>query len=202
MLPDNFFMSEKIDELSAAMVKAQEKMPKTEQNGKGNYGSYSTIEDILAKAPAHLAKHGLWVHQGLVPAEGGVGCVTTVLHSSGQYIGSRVNCLGAKPGPQGLGAVATYLRRYGWYGAIGLPDQDDEAQEVQDIADGKTTRKGATNRVASDETYSGQGSHFNTFKMVAQKHRLAEDKFWDLHKRVKGKIPLTSVEKVIKEACQ
>ena len=61
----------------------------------------------------------------------GAVCVTTTLmHSSGQWIRSKVKLPLAKKDAQGVGAAITYGRRYGLSGIVGIAQYDDDAQSI------------------------------------------------------------------------
>ena len=61
----------------------------------------------------------------------GAVCVTTTLmHSSGQWLRSKVKLPLSKKDAQGVGAAITYGRRYGLSAIVGIAQYDDDAQSI------------------------------------------------------------------------
>ncbi len=96
---------------------------------KSKYADLATVRDAVTPA---LSKHKIAVSQQvLTRADGTVGVRTLLLHSSGEYLGSRAWCRPAQPGPQPLGSVITYLRRYMLAAAVGVAQEDDDGNVGQ-----------------------------------------------------------------------
>lgn len=120
--------SENINELAAALVKFQEKMPKIERNKTVTVGdkysfNYAPLDHIVDKATPKLTKQGLAVSQ--LVGEGG--SVTTLLmHESGQYIGETVTIASTSNRPQDLGSAITYAKRYSYASILGIVAEDDD----------------------------------------------------------------------------
>lgn len=122
--------SEQINELAAALAKAQAKIQaakKDSQNPafKSKYADLASVWDACREA---LTSNGLSVVQ--LPTDtaepGRVALVTTLLHSSGQWISGMVSTRIVKDDPQGVGSALTYLRRYALSAMVGVaPDDDD-----------------------------------------------------------------------------
>jgi hypothetical protein len=73
--------------------------------------------------------------------------VTTLAHSSDQWIASEVRIASPDAGPQVFGSSLTYMRRYCALGILGLaPDTDDDGKAAQERADQQARQK-ATQRV-------------------------------------------------------
>ena len=59
-------------------------------------------------------------------------CVTTLLmHSSGQWLRSKVKLPLSKVDAQGVGAAITYGRRYGLSAIAGIAQFDDDANSIR-----------------------------------------------------------------------
>jgi len=89
---------------------------------------YATLTSVWAAIRPALARHGLSVVQ---TCEAGtsleVRLVTTLLHTSGQWIAGTITIPLVAPTPQGYGSALTYARRYGLAAIVGLciePDDD------------------------------------------------------------------------------
>jgi pyruvate/2-oxoglutarate dehydrogenase complex dihydrolipoamide acyltransferase (E2) component len=99
--------------------------------------SYATLDGIMECVRVPLATNGLAVIHSLVLAgEGESDSVETLLvHTSGEFIGTRVPVTVDKPGNQALGSALTYARRYGVCTLLALAaDEDDDGN----AADGHT----------------------------------------------------------------
>jgi hypothetical protein len=120
--------SENINELAAALAKAQGDMAnaskdKTNPHFKSSYADLASIWDAI-RGP--LSKHGLAVLQ--MPFEddkGRISLETMISHSSGQFL-STTYCLPPTKGDvQGFGSAITYMKRYALTGLGVAPEDDD-----------------------------------------------------------------------------
>jgi hypothetical protein len=122
--------SDVTNELMAALSKAQGEIagaPKDSINP--HYKSrFSSLESVLDCIKAPFAKNGLCVVQGLLNHDGELGVETLLGHSSGQWMSSTVFCKPIKTDPQGLGATATYLRRFALSALCGVAQIDDDGE--------------------------------------------------------------------------
>jgi hypothetical protein len=97
---------------------------------------YATLTSLWESARAALAKNGLAVTQATdFDGEGRLVLVTTLLHSSGEWIGSVYPVEPADRKPQTLGSALTYARRYAFGALVGLSSDDDD--------DGNAAQNGA-----------------------------------------------------------
>lgn len=121
--------SESINELASALCKAQSVMTFAKKDAanpffKSKYADLSAVVDAIKKP---LADNGLAYAQATdIDEHGGVIVETTLLHSSGQWIGSRLRMMPVKADPQGIGSCITYARRYGLQALVGIPADDDD----------------------------------------------------------------------------
>ena len=60
--------------------------------------------------------------------EGGVIIITTIGHSSGQWMCGEIEMIPEKPGPQAIGVCMSYARRYALSAITGLAQIDDDAE--------------------------------------------------------------------------
>lgn len=121
--------SDKIDLISAALVKAQATIEEAAKDSRGNYGKYATLASVVDACKPHLVANGIAFVQTFEPAENGRMCLTTtLLHSSGQYISGTCSMPLPKQDPQGYGSAATYARRYGLAAIVGVCPEDDDGQ--------------------------------------------------------------------------
>lgn len=123
--------SPEINELAKALAAAQAEIKNAAADSENPHfrSRYADLASIIDAVRGPLAAHGIARHQALFSNGKDVGVRTALIHSSGQWIASTVWC--ASPGtPQGLGTVGTYLRRYSLAAAVGLAQDDDDAEAV------------------------------------------------------------------------
>jgi len=125
--------SEIINELAAALSKAQGEMQaaikdKVNPFFKTNYADLGSIWD--AARPV-LSKYGLCIMQTteMTPDGNKIVMVTTLAHTSGQWMKSYIPLNPSKNDSQGVGAALTYLRRYSLSAIVGVVcDEDDDGE--------------------------------------------------------------------------
>lgn len=124
-----FKMSPAIEKLAAALAAAQAEMEPAVK-GKANpafKSKYADLDACWKSMRGPLAKHGLSLAQ-MPSAEGQIVTVTTLLmHTSGQWLLSRLTVRATASDPQKIGTAITYARRYA-LGIVGVTaDEDDDA---------------------------------------------------------------------------
>lgn len=127
--------STEINHLAEALAKAQGEMGHAEKDRQNPHfrSDYATLASILDAVRPVLSKHGLSFTQPATNDENGNVVVETLLmHSSGQWMRSRIGCKPQKQDAQGVGSVITYLRRYALSSIVGLTQADDDAEGEQD----------------------------------------------------------------------
>jgi len=125
--------SPEIDKLAEALAKAQSELEGAKKESTNPFfkSSYADLHAVIKSAFPHLSKHGLSVSQGNEIIPGAV-CVTTVLmHSSGQWLRSKIKLPLNKVDAQGVGAAVTYGRRYGLSAIVGIAQYDDDANLIR-----------------------------------------------------------------------
>jgi hypothetical protein len=151
------YQSAEIGKIAEALAKAQGEMESAKKDSKGNYGKYTTISSILEVVKDALSKYSLAVVQAPIPCEAGSICLrTTLMHSSGQWVASELTLKADGAGPQKMGSVITYARRYALAALLGVGQEDDDAQSVQDDVDRRKTQtrqqQSTSNGLATPET--------------------------------------------------
>jgi len=124
--------SESIDKLAAALCKAQAEMGGAVKDAKNPFfkSSYADLTSVIKAIKEPFANNGLSYSQFPITSEGGggVGVVTILMHTSGQWLESEFYLPIAKKDPQaGMGAV-TYARRCVLQAMAGIPTADDDAE--------------------------------------------------------------------------
>lgn len=128
--PDSKTRSGSLDALGAALSKAQSKIKTAAKDANNpHFGSqYANLASVWEACRDALTSEGLSVVQ--MPCGDGdrVGLTTTLLHSSGQWMASTIFAGTERKGPQAVGSVLTYLRRYSLAAAVGVAPDDDDGE--------------------------------------------------------------------------
>ena len=124
--------SENIDKLATALSKAQSEMEGAKKESTNPFfkSSYADLHSVIKSSFPYLTKNGLSISQGNEMIQGAVCVTTTLLHSSGQWIRSKVKLPLEKKNAQGIGTAITYGRRYGLSAMVGIAQYDDDAQSI------------------------------------------------------------------------
>ena len=125
--------SPQLDKLSEALAKAQSEMEGAKKESTNPFfkSNYADLHSVIKSAFPHLSKYGLSVSQGNEIVPGAVCVTTTLLHSSGLWLRSKVKLPLSKVDAQGVGAAITYGRRYGLSAMVGIGQYDDDANSIR-----------------------------------------------------------------------
>lgn len=128
--------SEQINELAAALTRAQAAMDTAKRTAENQFfkSSYADLASVWATCREPLTKNGLSVVQTTDSTLEGEFLETLLMHSSGQWVGGRIAIKPVKNDPQGVGSAMTYARRYALMAIVGIASEDDDGNE----ASGKT----------------------------------------------------------------
>lgn len=126
--------SEQIDKLATALAKAQAEIKGAVKDSanpffKSNYADLQSVWDAIREP---LSKNGLAVIQTTEAATPEhLELVTTLVHSSGQWIEGRFPIIALKRDPQAIGSATSYARRYSLAAIVGVYQTDDDAEAAQ-----------------------------------------------------------------------
>jgi hypothetical protein len=166
-------MSEQINELAAALSKAQGKITGALKDSENPFFSskYADLASCWDAAREHLTANGLSVAQGTMSGEtvtiewettkGGqvtkysavtheIVITSVLMHSSGQWIKSSVALIPRDASPQGIGSCITYGRRYLLSCLIGIAQVDDDGNAASGKSNKDNSGKPDTAPVAND----------------------------------------------------
>jgi hypothetical protein len=137
--------SEGLNELAAALSKAQGKLHAVGKNEQGYGYNYASLASTIETARPILAEFGLSVTQLLSSDKGQdakkASITTMLLHSSGQYLGStaEINIIDMKGcnEAQSKGASISYLRRYALQALLNMASEDNDASSEGPKKSGK-----------------------------------------------------------------
>lgn len=138
------------DQIAAALVKFQDavkavtkgKTAKVKMNSGGEYSyDYADLADVIEATKAARAAAQLAVVQLPTGDERGIVVVTTVVHSSGQWLEGELSLKPNDSKPQTIGSLITYLRRYSYSAALGICTEADDDGAAASAGGGQQARR-------------------------------------------------------------
>ena len=125
--------SDEINQLAKALCSAQSELQGTATDGKNSHfkSQFSTLKACISAVREPLAKNGLSVTQQYMYYEKRTFLVTTLLHTSGQWMRSYGELILDKMSSQALGSSTSYMRRYGLTAMLGLYQEDDDGNSAE-----------------------------------------------------------------------
>lgn len=124
--------SENINELAAALSRAQNEMGGAVKDSKNPFfkSNYADLTSVIKTIKQPFVNNGLSYAQFPVTSSGGngVGVKTILMHLSGQWIEEEFYLPLAKQDPQAAGSAITYARRYSLAALAGIPSVDDDSE--------------------------------------------------------------------------
>lgn len=139
-------MSATIGKLAEALSKAQSEMEGAtkDSNNPFYHSTYADLTSVWDACRKPLTKHGLAVVQTM-GGGGDVTVITTLCHTSGEWIKGSLTMRPVKSDPQGIGSCITYARRYSLAAIVGICPEDDDGNSAsglgKDRRPAKTTEK-------------------------------------------------------------
>ena len=124
--------SPEIDKLASALAKTQSELEGAKKESTNPFfkSSYADLHSVIKSSFPYLSKNGLSVSQGNEVVKGAVVVTTLLMHSSGQWLRSKVKLPLKDVTAQGVGAAITYGRRYGLSAICGIGQYDDDANSI------------------------------------------------------------------------
>ena len=122
--------SENINELAAALSKAQGKITGALKDSSNPFfkSKYADLASVWDACREQLSANGLAVVQSLSNEADNIIVITTLVHSSGQWMRGSLAVKPVKHDPQGIGSAITYARRYALAAIVGVAQIDDDAE--------------------------------------------------------------------------
>lgn len=156
--------SAQINELAAALAKAQSEMPPVPMNGFNPFfgSQYADLGSVIETSGPILAQNGLSISQLPSWGQGTVGVSTMLMHDSGQWVQNEVllplsEFVLDDDGKQKrlnvaqeAGKIITYLRRYAWSAVLGLYADEDTDGEGAPRQGGGGRRPSGGGRLTAD----------------------------------------------------
>ncbi len=126
--------SENINELAAALSKCQSEMRPAIKDSVNPYfkSKFADLNSIWDSCRDPLTKHGLSVTQTMEECGDKFNLITTLMHSSGQWIKSYFPILVQKHDAQSYGSACSYARRYSLSSIVGCTtgELDDDGEKA------------------------------------------------------------------------
>ena len=131
--------SESINELAAALCKAQAEMGGAVKDSSNPFfkSSYADLTSVIKAIKQPFSDNGLSYTQFPVTFEDRIGVVTRLMHNSGQWLEMDYTLPTVKKDPQASGSAITYARRYALQSIAGIPTADDDAESAMLRGDNK-----------------------------------------------------------------
>lgn len=120
-------------ELFTALHKAQAEMSGAVKDANNPFfkNRYADLTAVIKAIKEPCSNNGLFFTQHPLVNDNTVGVETVVVHSTGQFMASKLLIPMSKLDPQGVGSCITYARRYALQSIFGIPAVDDDGQAAQ-----------------------------------------------------------------------
>lgn len=116
------------------LIKAQRAIDTIEKDAKNPYfkSNYASLTATIAACKQVLNDNNFVVLQPIQSDENGVFVCTTLIHTSGEKIESKMAIRESKDkDPQSQGSAITYARRYSLKSLLCMADDDDDGEKAQ-----------------------------------------------------------------------
>lgn len=123
--------SSEVGELAAALAKAQSQMRGAVKDSTNPFfkSKYADLSSVWDACRVPLSTNGLAIVQTTDGREDGViEIITTLIHSSGEWMRGRLPIRPMKQDPQSTGSAITYGRRFALASMVGVCPSDDDAE--------------------------------------------------------------------------
>lgn len=125
--------TKKINTMYEDLLEAQKNIEKVDKDGKNPFfkSEYTTLGASIEACKQALNDNNFIVLQPIESDTEGVYVCTTIIHTSGEKITSRMRITVAKTNdPQAQGSAITYARRYALKALLCMSDFDDDGNEA------------------------------------------------------------------------
>ncbi len=143
--PNQITQSASLTEFAKAMCEVQKNDLFAKADSENPYykSMFANLPSVWRTIRKPLTDNGFSIIQTNAAYEGGVAIVTTLLHSSGEWMRGTLTMPSEKRSPQSFGSVMSFERRYALMAIVGVStaDDDDDAEMATDRTDAIPTRK-------------------------------------------------------------
>jgi hypothetical protein len=121
--------SDSIAKIAPALLKAQQEIEVAVKDSTNPHfrSKYADLGSVFEACKPALNKNGIVILQTPIPGDTNeLRLVTTLLHTSGEWISGTATIPLAKQDPQGYGSALTYGRRYSLASIVGVISEEDD----------------------------------------------------------------------------
>lgn len=139
--------SESIAKIAEALSKAQGVMKGAIKDSQNPFfkQAYADLASVWDACREPLSSNGLSVTQTTrITDNGEPVIITTLMHSSGEWIQGELLVKPVKVDPQSVGSAITYARRYALAAMVGVAPEDDDGEKAQGRHEKEETKKPKT----------------------------------------------------------
>jgi len=145
--------SDDIKELATALAKAQSEFAVAGENKNNPFfkSAYADLMSVVQASRPALTKNGLAVLQMIIDADDGKWLITKLMHTSGEWVQSKVRIIPPKNDVQSISSTITYMKRMCYTSLVGVVvgEEDDDGEAA--VA---TTREVFAKGVALNTKYN------------------------------------------------
>lgn len=126
--------SDSIAKLTPALIKAQSEIHNAILDSKNPHfkSEYASLESVLEAVKPALNKNGLLLLQPVTLGDDGKPYIeTTIIHESGEWVGSLTPVIFQKMSAQAAGSGYTYARRYSLQALVAIGSDDDDGNAAE-----------------------------------------------------------------------
>jgi len=130
---DSFItMTDNIEKLAFDLAKAQSMMTGAIKDANNTFynSKYADLHSVIEATREPLTRNNLCIVQVTNMFNDKLFLITMLLHTSGQWVQSKMPIIFDNKSIQGLGGAITYYRRYCWSAICGLSQVDDDAESA------------------------------------------------------------------------
>lgn len=178
--------SETIGALAAALSKAQAGITGALKDSANPFfkSKYADLASCWDACRRQLTENGLAVVQTIRTENDESLLVTTLAHSSGEWIRSELPIRAKDASPQAQGSAITYARRYALAAIVGLAQIDDDAEAAQGRGGFTVDPRGELGKAADTSKRDQFVSEFRAaFDLDADENEIAQA-IYGIHQRI------------------
>jgi len=154
--------SEKVDLISKALIHAWDKIKTAKKQAENPFfhSKYADLSAVVDACKGALISSDLVPVQSTTMIDGKLIQVTTIYHSSGQWIRGYLAVNPVKNDPQAIGSAITYARRYALSALVGLTtEEDDDGESAMGRRQEVDTYRPKAKEIPFEEAVPAESSH-------------------------------------------